>query len=70
MTWRTKNGSAARIIRAYKTQFSSSSPSAFSIIAIGLIKAIPRTASSMPVANAVYTNSEKYLFALSLFPSP
>ena len=66
----TVNGSAAKIMRAYTTQFSNSSPSAPSAVAMGRINTMPRMPKMTPNAIAVYTCNEKIRLAFSLSPSP
>ena len=72
--WKTfckiKQGLAARMIRAYSTQFSSISPSAPSAAAMGRAKTAPSAPTSAPHTAAAQTRKEKYRLASSGLSSP
>ena len=67
---RIKAGRAARIMRPYRTQLSSSSPSAPIRDATGLRKRMPRREITTLPAADTYTSMEKIRFAFSLSPVP
>ncbi len=67
---RMKKGLAARIIRAYSTQYSSISPSAPSAREMGRASRTPAREMTAPPTAEAATSREKYWLASSGFPSP